>query len=572
MKSIVEKFANDPDNVWHLFNHMNDGLMITDYKQNIIAVNPSFEKITGYIFGEVVNKNPKFLQSGQTARSVFNEMWEKIRTEGTWTGELINQRKNGEQFWSYITITHIKKQRVEDSFYIGIMRDITERIKAEKRVSYLAYHDDLTQLPNRALFKKHMKETLLHAKHNNEKFALLFLDLDHFKKVNDSLGHHVGDLLLQHIATRLKEVVGEHGMVSRFGGDEFTILLHPLPNKWSAYEMVKRIIQSFQKPVDCAGEKIYSNTSMGISFYPDHGLDFHTLLKNADSAMYQAKQEGRSQFQEYNYTMNEGSRERLQLERELRTAIQEQQFQVYYQLQVDVDKGLPYGIEALIRWNHPKKGILSPAAFLSAAEETGLIVKIDDWVLRTACMETKKWHDQGFEDLVISVNISQKQFDRFDFVERVKHILNETKLNPVRLCLEITENMAITHINQAVDKLNKLKKIGVKFSLDDFGTGYSSLSQLKHFPINTLKIDKSFVQQSSEEQENHAIVKLIIAMAKSLNFSVICEGVETEDQLRLIKKEGCNHAQGYLFSKPLSFEKCGSVMKSMNCGKFSNSL
>ncbi|WP_209121775.1 bifunctional diguanylate cyclase/phosphodiesterase [Alkalihalobacillus sp. BA299] len=563
MKTILEKFSSDYENVWQLFKHMNDGIMIADNQQNIIAVNPSFEKMTGYTFDEIAHKNLRFLQSEKTSRIVFHDMWEKINLAGSWSGELMNERKNGELFWSYVSIAHIKKDREENNYFIGMIRDITDRKKVEERITYLSYHDTLTQLPNRTLFKKQIKEAIRHAKHHDEKFAMLFLDLDHFKKVNDSLGHHIGDQLLQHIAKRLQKIIGTTGTVSRFGGDEFTILLHPLHNKAEAYAMVKQIIQSFQTPVDCAGEKIYSNTSIGISFYPDHGLDFHTLLKNADSAMYQAKQAGRSQCQEYNYSMNQGSRDRLQLERELRNAVQEKQFQVYYQLQVDVEKGKPYGIEALIRWAHPKKGILPPAAFLPAAEETGLIVKIDDWVLRTACQQTKKWHDEGFKDLVISVNISQKQFDRYDFVDRVKQILHETQLDPGLLCLEITENMAITQIEQAVEKLNELKKIGVQLSLDDFGTGYSSLSQLKYFPINTLKIDKSFLQQSSEDQENHAIVKLIISMAKSLNFSVICEGVETKEQLLLIRNEGCNHAQGYLFSKPLDFQNCESVMRTM---------
>ncbi|MDE5414736.1 EAL domain-containing protein [Alkalihalobacterium chitinilyticum] len=565
MKPILEKFSKDHRNVWHLLNHMNDGLMITDHNQSIVAVNPSFEKITGYTFEEVAHKNPRFLQSGQTSRSVFNEMWEKIRTDGTWTGELINKRKNGERFWSFITITHIKKEREEDCFYIGMMRDITERKQAEKQITHLAYHDALTQLPNRILFKKQLKEALLHAKYNREKFAVLFLDLDHFKKVNDSLGHHIGDQLLQQISTRLQHIVGTDGMVSRFGGDEFTILLHPLKDKLEAYRKVKRIVQSFQAPVECSGERIYTNTSIGLSFYPEHGLDFHALLKNADSAMYRAKEEGRGQFREYTTAMDEETRGRLQLERELRIAIQKQEFEVYYQLQVNVENNKPYGIEALVRWNHPKKGILSPHAFLPAAEETGLIVKIDDWVLRTACLQTKKWHDEGFGDLVISVNISKKQFDRADFVERVKQIIEETGINPHLLSLEITENMAITQIQEAVEKLIQLKKIGVQLSLDDFGTGYSSLSQLKNIPIDTLKIDKSFIQDTnSQNQENLALVKLIIAMAKSLNFSVICEGVETEEQLHLIQTEGCHHAQGYLFSKPLNYEKCGSIMQSMN--------
>ncbi|WP_216829915.1 EAL domain-containing protein [Alkalihalobacterium elongatum] len=562
MKTKFKKFSSDHENVWHLFNQMSDGLMITDYQQNIIAVNPSFENITGYSFEEIVYKKPNVFLSPEKATHLnFKEMWKNIHSRGTWTGELETKRKNGEAFTSNITVTSIQKQQVEESLYFIIVKDISSRKKVETEITRLANFDELTQLPNRTQFKKIINEAIHQAKKNHNTFAVLFLDLDHFKKINDSLGHQIGDELLQQIAKRLQNVIGANGTVSRFGGDEFTILLSPLKNKKEAYESAKKIIASLQQPIVCAGEKIYMNTSIGCSFFPEHGTDYTTILKNADSALFQAKKAGRNQYQEYNDSINEGLIEQLQIERDLRTALAEQQFEVYYQLQMDIETGKPYGIEALIRWNHPERGNLPPFIFLPAAEETGLIAEIDDWVLQTACAQTKKWHEDGHEDLVLSVNISKKQFDRPDFVKRVKQTLRETGLNPKQLCLEITESMAITHIDEAVDKLKKLKSIGVQLSLDDFGTGYSSLSQLKNLPIDTLKIDKSFMQGSGDEQENHVLVKLIIAMAKTLNFAVICEGVETEEQLLLLRTEGCNHAQGYLFSEPLAPSNCELKMK-----------
>ncbi|WP_179295646.1 EAL domain-containing protein [Bacillus sp. FJAT-45350] len=563
MKTLFEKFTSDSENVWKLFTFMKDGLIITDYHQRIVAINPAFEKITGYKYKEVYMQNPKVLQSGKTEPKTFHSMWESLSNEGTWTGEIINKRKTGEEFWSYITITYIKKKRKEDCYYIGIMRDITEQKQNEKKISHLAYHDTLTQLPNRALFVKKLRQSLKEASESNKKLALLFLDLDRFKNVNDSLGHQAGDQLLLEVSRRLQQVIGDRGIVSRFGGDEFTILLHPIESEDEVHKCINNIFHSLDLPIEVVGESIYITLSIGASFYPEHGSDIHTLLKNADSAMYRTKDEGRNNFQFYDHDMNEGSLEKFYLEHELHRAIENNEFEVHYQLQVDVQTGMPYGVEGLIRWNHPKKGLISPAQFLPLAEDTGLIVQMDHWVMKTAFAQTKKWHEKGHSDLMISVNISKQQFESYHFIDKVKQTILETRIDPHLVCLEITENMAINNVEQAVNKLTELKEMGIHVSLDDFGTGYSSLSQLKNFPIDTLKIDQSFVRTQSGGGKNDAIVKLIIAMAKSLNFTVTCEGVETEEQLILIRNEGCHHAQGFLFSKPLTHEKCEAMMGQM---------
>lgn len=562
-ESLLKMFAKDYENVRELFNTMNDGLLITDHQLEIIAVNPSFEKITGYKFAEVYKQTPKLLQSGKTKREVFQEMWSCIKEKGTWTGELINRRKNGEEFYSYITITHIKKDPIEASYYIGIMRDITERKRTLETISYLAYHDQLTHLPNRTSFTRQMAEYIERLNGNKAKLAVFFLDLDRFKNVNDTLGHQAGDELLLKVANRLKLVIGDRGIVSRFGGDEFCIFLHTVSSEKDIYQMAEAIIESFTNPFECAEQKLYITCSMEISLFPEHGTDAQSLIKLADTAMYRSKDESRNNYQFYHYTMDEGAAERLQLENELYEAIKENQFEVYYQIQVDTDTKRPYGAEALIRWNHPEKGMLSPALFLKVAEETGLIRKLDEWVLKTACKQAKEWHDKGFSDLIISVNISQHLFERNHFVPLVKEILAETKLDPTKLCIEITENTAILDVLRAIDKFKELRKLGIKISLDDFGTGYSSLSQIKNFPLDMIKIDQSFVKALNEQRESEAIVRLIIEMAKNLKFSVICEGVETVAQKRFIRKEGCKHMQGYLFSKPVPSSQCEQIIAKM---------
>lgn len=561
MRDYVKQFAVDHENVWELFTHMNDGLIITNSKQQILAANPTFQKITGYTYEELFMQTPQILQSGKTPQSVFENMWKDIMNKGTWTGELINKKKNGEYYWSYITITQIKKEKFEDTYYIGIIRDITSRKLAEEKISYLAFHDNLTDLANRTYFKQMVTEQIKkYDEEKNQKFAVLFFDLDRFKMINDSFGHQFGDEMLVGVANRLKTIIGDKGTVGRFGGDEFTIIL---PNIQSEKEIIDIITVIFKKftelPIMCVGRELFVTASIGVSIYPDHGHDANMLIKNADIAMYCSKEEGRNNYQIYDEAMSQGTYQQLVIESDLRKAIENNEFIVYYQLQVDVETNDPYGVEALVRWQHPERGIVPPNEFLPIAEEMGIIVDIDDWVLRTACEQVKKWNDAD-NNLQLSVNISRKQFERKEFVDVVKKIIRETKIKPEHLKLEITENMAIVNIEAAIQKLQALQKLGVQLALDDFGTGYSSLSQLKNFPINTLKIDQSFVKNSNGHDEDAAIVKLIIAMAKTLNFSVTCEGIETEEQLELIKKEGCNHAQGFLFSRPIDAEKVETLL------------
>ncbi|MGO4890232.1 putative bifunctional diguanylate cyclase/phosphodiesterase [Anaerobacillus sp. MEB173] len=554
-KEAFEQFANDKENVWKLFNQMRDGLVITDYAVRIILANPAFEEITGYDFEEMQFKNPKFLQSGKTPQSRFEDMWGTIHREGTWTGELINRRKNGEIYYSFATITHIKKVRALDSYYIGIIRDITERKKASASITHLAFHDTLTELPNRVLLEQHLNKGLEKAEKQGEKLAVLFIDLDRFKVVNDTLGHHVGDRLLQAIAKRFQMVIGEDGVVARFGGDEFVVMLPNIASKQEVADKIEELFESLRRPIQSDEREFFTTVSIGASFYPEHGRNANTLLKNADRALYRSKDEGRNNYTIFNEEMDADMLERMQLETDLRRAIELNQLEVYYQKQVDVKELGTSGVEALVRWNHPTQGLVPPGDFLSLAEETGLIVAIDNWVMKTACLQQKEWHSKGLAGLQLSVNISQKQFDHYHFVNQVEELLKTTGIDPACLSLEITENMAIKNVDQAIEKLKQLKSLGVSIALDDFGTGYSSLSQLKRFPIDCLKIDRSFIQFSDGDDDDAEIIKFIIRLAHSLGFSVICEGVETREQLRFLKEEGCDHAQGYHFSRPVTKEQ-----------------
>ncbi|NEU30383.1 EAL domain-containing protein [bacterium LRH843] len=562
MNAALLRFSESREVIEALLNHMNDGLMLTNSNREIVAINPAFERMTGYTLEEIEGKNPSVLQSGQTPRETYKDMWMTLSKKGTWTGELCNERKDGGRFWSYITITEVRKVDKEDSYYIGLMRDITIRKKQEEEMRHTAYHDTLTGLPNRLHFREKLKEALVFAAEREKHVAVLFLDLDRFKKINDSYGHQAGDDLLIECSKRLSGIVGTRGVVSRFGGDEFTIFLPNLESKKAAYQLIKDVFTAFSTPFSIRNHVLYMTTSVGMSFFPEHGEDFDTLLKNADSAMYRTKVEGRNSFQVYDKEMNELVAEELLLEIELLDAIHSGQLEVYYQLQVEIDSRRPYGMEALVRWNHPTKRVISPAVFLPIAEKMGVLAEIDEWVLNEACRQTKSWHDQGYDHLIVSVNISKKFFKKVDFVQRVKGALAESGLQPTYLCLEITENTAILQVEEIREKLNELKEFGVYVSLDDFGTGYSSLSQLKLFPIDSLKIDQSFVRDI-DMNENRAIVKLIIAMANSLNVSVICEGIETEEQLKLIEEEGCSRAQGYLFSRPIPYAECEKLINSL---------
>lgn len=452
---------------------------------------------------------------------------------------------------------------------VFVSRDITGRQKYQETIWRQAFHDSLTGLPNRMLFKDRLSHALVHAKRNKQMLAVIFLDLDRFKLINDTLGHEIGDHLLKSVALRLQKCVREEDTISRLGGDEFTLLLPEISKSESAAKVAQKIIEEILQPF-CIGEyELYISTSIGIALYPSDGEDAETLLKNADTAMYLAKERGRNNYQFYTPALNKKTVERMTMENELRRAIDRQEFVLHYQPKVNIKTGKIIGVEALVRWQHSVRGLIPPSDFIPTAEETGMIVPLGEWILRTACAQNKAWQDAGFEPLTISVNLSGRQFELQNLSVVIERILKETGLAPFWLELEITESTAMQNADYTIETLQNLKEMGVQFSIDDFGTGYSSLSQLRRFPVDKLKIDKSFVLDIGTGHDNEIIASSVIALGKSLKLGVIAEGVETEEQLNFLKKHQCIEMQGFLFSKPLAAGDFSDLLRQKNISRAS---
>ncbi|MFC3772985.1 EAL domain-containing protein [Paenibacillus sp. GCM10012303] len=431
------------------------------------------------------------------------------------------------------------------------IRAVVEREKAERKIRHMAYHDALTDLPNRLLFHERLNEAFHRSEKTGTILAVLFIDLDRIKVINDTLGHHIGDELLKYWADKLKANKRPQDTVARFGGDEFIVLLTDITSINEVLTFASFIPQLFSEPFTYGEHDLYVTSSIGISVYPSDGTDADTLIKNADTAMYRAKEKGGNTFQLYRSEMNIRSLERLNMEIDLRRAMERSEITVYYQPIVDLGSGRIYGMEALVRWKHPIRGMISPAEFIPLAEETGLIVPIGNWVLKEACRQNGEWIAQGLPPLVVAVNISVNQFQQPGFIQLIKGTLETTGLDPKLLCLEITENVAMKNVNYIVETIDKLRELGVRISIDDFGTGYSSLSYLKRFRVHTLKIDQSFIQELTTDEENAAIVTALIAMSHKMNIKALAEGVETKAQLEFLRRYGCDEIQGYLFSTPL---------------------
>ena len=461
--------------------------------------------------------------------------------------------------------------RVRGQQVVALVRDITERKQADEQISFLAYHDNLTGLPNNRLFKDRLQQSIAHAQRNDSMLAVLFLDLDRFKLINDSMGHDVGDKLLQVIADRLIEgtrrqdsiginITFDTNSVARLGGDEFTILLEKVSGQASITTVAKRLIDLSALPIHIDNHEIFTSASIGIALYPNDGKEADTLLKNADTAMYHAKKQGRNNFQFFDPSMNEASVEQLAIETSLRKAIDNNELVLYYQPQVSIMSGQIVGMEALLRWKHPLKGFISPTAFIPVAEETGMIIKIGEWVIHEACKQGADWAKRGFKPILISVNLSAKQLREDRLSEIIAQILVETGMNPKYLGLELTESAIILDPERALERLKNIKSMGIKMSMDDFGTGYSSLSYLKKFPLDTLKIDQSFIHDIMLNHEDASLVKAIISMAHSLGMDVVAEGVEQQEQLEFLGLHGCDTIQGYLFSRALPAEKVEELL------------
>lgn len=545
-----------------------EGMFVTDAYSNILRVNSAFTEITGYSAEEAVGQTPRLISSGRQDKEFYKAMWGDLKKTGVWEGEIWNRRKNGEVYPEHLTITAVRDASGIVTNYVATLTDITMSKAASDEIKNLAFYDPLTRLPNRRLLMDRLQQALTASARNGLIGAVLFLDLDHFKTLNDTLGHDMGDLLLQQVATRLNKCVREGDTVARFGGDEFVVLLDGLGKQMievaaQTEVIAHKILTALGKPYQLGAHEHHITTSLGVSLFSEHDSRLDAILKKADIALYQSKMEGRNTLRFYDSKMQVAITTRVDMECDLRQAIEQHQFQMYYQIQVD-SAGHPLGAEALIRWIHPKRNMLLPLQFIPLAEETGLILPIGQWVLETACKQLAVWHKRTlYRDLVLSVNVSSKQFHQANFVAQAQETMQRYGVDPTKLKLELTESMLVKDVDEMSEKMNALSQIGVRFSLDDFGTGYSSLLNLKKLPISHLKIDQSFVRDIVADKSDQAIVRTIIAMAYNLDINVIAEGVETGEQRKLLLDNGCPHYQGYMFGKPLPIDEFEALLDSL---------
>jgi len=547
-----------------VFAHASDCFMITDSQGVILDVNPSFIRTTGYSREEVLGKSPRLLKSGRMDQDFYTQMWESIRETGQWEGEIWNRRKNDEVYPEWLSINAVRREDGTISHYIGSFVDITQRKQGEAEIHNLAFYDPLTQLPNRRLLIDRLHHALASNNRSHSHAALLFIDLDYFKTLNDTRGHDVGDLQLIEVAHRLQSCVREVDTVARLGGDEFVVMLEDLDadmDQAAAQAMLtgEKIQHALKQPYQLRDFEHHSSCSIGISLF-DSGISVDDLLKRADTAMYQAKSAGRNTLRFFDPAMQATLEIRAALESDLHQALAQNQFLLYYQAQVN-GNGNVTGAEALLRWNHPRRGLVAPNEFIPLAEQSDLIVSIGKWVMETACTQLKQWQASPLtRKLKLSVNVSPRQFRDKDFIRNVKVLIDQSGIDPSCLKLEITESMLLDKVDQVIDAMRQLKLLGVGFSMDDFGTGFSSLQYLKQLPLDELKIDQSFVRDVAVNANDKAIVRTIIAMAQSMGMEIIAEGVETDMQRQFLAFMGCLNYQGYLFSKPVPYDQFDELL------------
>jgi diguanylate cyclase (GGDEF)-like protein/PAS domain S-box-containing protein len=539
-----------------------EGIMICDAEYRITGINRGFTEITGYSEAEVLGKAPDILNSGSHPPEFFETMWASLEQAGRWRGEIRNRRKSGETYPEWLTITVVRNTEGQVQHYVAVFSDISEIKHSQQRLYELVNHDPLTGLPNRRLLNELLEHAIRRAERENTKIALLFVDLDRFKNINDTLGHQVGDKLLKKAAQRLSDSVRDSDTIARLGGDEFVVMMEFGSDLEDSATVAKKIISSIQDEFVIDGYELFIGASIGISVFPEDGRNADDLIKAADIAMYQVKNEGKNDYRFYASQLSDHARERLTLDTMLRRALERQQLEVYYQPQVSLATGKIIAAEALLRWHHPELGVVSPGKFIPLAEETGLIVQIGEWVLREAANHAIRLADLGLPLNWIAVNVSGVQIHRSNFADTVYGVLVETGCDPGMLELEITESAIMRNVEYVIDVCQQLKAMGVRLALDDFGTGYSSLSYLKKFPLDKLKIDQSFVHDLPDDAEDAAISSAIIALGQNLGLSITAEGVEKPEQRDFLVARGCSEAQGFLYGQPISFEELITLLKS----------
>ncbi|GEM_PF-1310698 len=539
-----------------VFEHTSEGIMITDADNNIVAVNPAFTRITGYTADEVIGKNPRILSSSRQTKDFYRNLWEKLLTTGSWQGEVENKHKDGAFYFEYLSINILKNTEGKIDRYIAVFSDISEAKKAQEVIERQANYDDLTQLPKRNLIKDRIEQLLLHSRRDSRQFAVMFLDLDDFKAINDSLGHNAGDELLIQVSKRIKLALREADVVGRLGGDEFVVLLNGNITADAIITVTNKILTSIHKPFEIYGHTLVTAASIGITVYPSDGDSAEVLMKNADSAMYEAKHKGRNTYCFFTQKMQDNANKRQWLITELGTAIGRQQMQVHYQPIIELASMQVVGAEALLRWNHPQKGPIVPDHFIPIAEQTGIIAHLSEWVIDTCLLQVKeliKKHNRNFH---ISINISMAEFLSQAHMEWLFRTLEKCTLaQSKQITIELTESIKLINNEEYRTALGKIKASGCKIALDDFGTGHSSLSYIKQIPVDIIKIDKSFVRDIAIDPSDAAMSQAILKMSKAFNLTTVAEGVETEEQLIFMKQNGCEYAQGYLFGKAMPYDE-----------------
>jgi len=544
-----------------VFESTTEGITITDKEGTILAVNQAFTTITGYTEEEALGQNPRILKSDHHDDSYYKEMWNALISVGKWQGEIWNKSKDGTIYPELLTISSILDSDGETSNYVAVFTDITAINDVVKQLDHLAHHHPLTQLPNRRLLQARLHHSMQRATREKHQGAAIYSDLDNFKNINDSIGHAAGDEVLNEVANRLRKDSREVDTVSHLGGDEFVIVLDQVNSVHDVVVWSEKILHRLNQPYIVNNQELFVSASLGISLFPDDGTTTDEVLKNADAAMFKAKEEGKNGYHIYSPELTEATFERVVLESHLHHAIEKNELILHYQPQVKLPSGEVVACEALVRWEHPTLGLISPDRFIPLSEETGQIIPIGEWVLQTACKQWVKWRDQGVHLRRIAVNLSGRQIQQKELPQTVERILNETGCPAEVLELEITESFLMQHPQQSIAVLQKIKNLGVELSIDDFGTGHSSLSYLKRFPINRLKIDRSFVADVPDDPEDNELVKAIIAIGSSLKLNVIAEGIENLDQSAFLAENGCYEGQGYLYSRPVSAEQVEVILK-----------
>ncbi|HJW02863.1 MAG TPA: cache domain-containing protein [Azospira sp.] len=543
-----------------VFESGSEGMVITDNSNRILTVNRAFTAITGYTAAEVVGRDPKIFSSGRHGPDFYAALWDELQATGTWSGEIWNRRKDGSVFPEWISISAVRDESGQVSHHIAAFSDITERKAVEAKVRHMAEYDALTNLPNRVLLNDRIGQAIAADNRTDSRLALLFLDLDRFKNINDSLGHAVGDQVLCQVSERLRACIRASDTVSRLGGDEFVILLPELEAPDQAASVAKKLIAAVAEPITVGSYDLSVTPSIGIALFPEDGADGETLLKNADAAMYHAKELGRNRYQYFTQEMNTRVSERLAMENSLRQALQREELVLYYQPQFDLRDGRLVGCEALVRWRHPELGMIPPGRFIPVAEESGLILPIGTWVLQEACRQARAWQEQGLAPITMAVNLSAVQFRHAKLVQIVQDALADSGLESQWLELELTESMLMADVAHNTAILGQFKAMGIRLALDDFGTGYSSLSYLKRFALDKLKIDRSFVQDLPDDAEDAAITAAIIGIARHLGLDTVAEGVETEAQRDFLAAQGCAKMQGFLGARPLPAAELATLL------------